>query len=84
MPIPSDFSDFPLANSCGNGTYVFEISLMCVSRLENCNISGIEGGVFEEPSHNSIAFSDYLLVSSKNVFNVKVCCPRAPDQNQSN
>jgi hypothetical protein len=26
MPIPSDFSDSPLANSCGNGTYVFEIS----------------------------------------------------------
>jgi hypothetical protein len=24
MPIPSN--DFPLANSCGNGTYVFEIS----------------------------------------------------------
>jgi hypothetical protein len=35
MPIPSDLSDFPLANSCGNGTYVFEISWMCVSRLEN-------------------------------------------------
>jgi hypothetical protein len=26
MPIPSDLSDFPLANSCGNGMYVFEIS----------------------------------------------------------
>jgi hypothetical protein len=35
--IPTDLSDFPLANSCGNDTYVFEISWMCVSRLENCN-----------------------------------------------
>jgi hypothetical protein len=26
VPIPSDLSDFPLANSWGNGTYVFEIS----------------------------------------------------------
>jgi hypothetical protein len=26
MTIPSDLGDFPLANSCGNGTYVFEIS----------------------------------------------------------
>jgi hypothetical protein len=33
MPIHSDFSDFRLANSCGNGTYVFEISWMCVSRF---------------------------------------------------
>jgi hypothetical protein len=33
MPIPTDLSDFPLANSCGNGTYVFEISWMCVSRF---------------------------------------------------
>jgi hypothetical protein len=22
----ADLSDFPLANSCGNGTYVFELS----------------------------------------------------------
>jgi hypothetical protein len=51
MPIPSDLSDFPLASSCGIGTYVFEISWMCVSRLENCNIIGVECGkiiVFEE------------------------------------
>jgi hypothetical protein len=34
MPIPSDLSAFPLANSCGNGTYVFEISWVCVSHLE--------------------------------------------------
>jgi hypothetical protein len=26
MAIPLDLSDFPLANSCGNGTYVFEVS----------------------------------------------------------
>jgi hypothetical protein len=26
MPIPSDLSDFPLENSCGNGTYVFDMS----------------------------------------------------------
>jgi hypothetical protein len=26
MPIPSDLSDYPLANSCGIGTYAFEIS----------------------------------------------------------
>jgi hypothetical protein len=32
MPIHSDLSDFPLANSC-HGTYVFEISWMCVSRF---------------------------------------------------
>jgi hypothetical protein len=38
--------------------------------------------VFEEPSRISIAFSDYFLVYSKNVFNVKVCC--SPDQNPSN
>jgi hypothetical protein len=85
MPIPSDLSDFPLANTCGIGTYVFEISWMCVSRLENCNISGVECGkiVFlKKPSRISIAFSDYFLVNSKNVFNVKVCCP--PDQNPSN
>jgi hypothetical protein len=85
MPIPSDLSDFPLVNSCGNGTYVFEISRMCVSRLENCNISGVECGkirVFEETSRISIAFSDDFLDYSKNVFNVKVCCP--PDQNLSN
>jgi hypothetical protein len=31
-PIPSNLSYFPLANSCGNGTYVFEIPWMCVSR----------------------------------------------------
>jgi hypothetical protein len=48
MPIPSGLSDFPVANSCGNGTYVFEISLMRVSRLENCNKWRIECGVFEE------------------------------------
>jgi hypothetical protein len=47
MPIPSDLSDFPLANTCGNGTYVFEISWMCVSRLKNCNISGVECGKIE-------------------------------------
>jgi hypothetical protein len=33
MPIPSDLSDFPLANGCGNGMYVFIISWMCVSRF---------------------------------------------------
>jgi hypothetical protein len=38
--------------------------------------------VFEKPSRISIAFSDYFLVYSKNVFNVKVCCP--PDQNPFN
>jgi hypothetical protein len=68
IPISSDLSDFPLANSCGNGTYVFKISWMCVSRLENCNISGVECGKIEflkKPSHISIAFSDYLLVYSK-------------------
>jgi hypothetical protein len=37
MSIPAGLSDFPLANSCGNDTYVFEISSMCVSRFENCN-----------------------------------------------
>jgi hypothetical protein len=40
-------SDFLVANSCGNGTYVFEISRMCVSRLEICNISGVECGKIE-------------------------------------
>jgi hypothetical protein len=57
---------------------------MCVSHLENCNISGVECGkiVFEEASRISIEFSDYFLVYTKNVFNVKVCCP--PDQNLSN
>jgi hypothetical protein len=77
MPIPSDLSDFPLANSCGNGTYVFEISRMCVSRLRNCNIGGVECGKIEflkKPSRISIAFSDYFLVYSKNV----------PGQNPSN
>jgi hypothetical protein len=85
MPIPSDISDFHLANSCGNGTYVFEVSWMWVSHLENSNISGEECGkirVFGKPSRISIAFSDYLLVYSKNVFNVKVCCP--PNHNPSN
>jgi hypothetical protein len=67
MPIPSDLSDFPSRNSCGNGTYVFEVSWMCVSRLENCNISGVECGkkVFEKPSRISVAFSDYFLVTRK-------------------
>jgi hypothetical protein len=47
MPIPSDLSDFPSANSSGIGTYVCEISWMCVSRLGNCNISGVECGKIE-------------------------------------
>jgi hypothetical protein len=82
MPIPLDLSDFPSANCCGNGTYVFEEYWMCVSPFENCNISGVEW-VFEKPSRIPIAFSsDYVLIYSKNVFNVKVCCP--PDQNPSN
>jgi hypothetical protein len=71
MSIPSDLSDFPY--SCGNGTYVFEVSWMCVSRLECGKIEFLE-----KPSRISIACSVYL----KNVFNVKVCCP--PDQNPSN
>jgi hypothetical protein len=45
--MPSDLSDFPLANSCGNGTCVLEISRMCVSRLENWNTSGVECGKIE-------------------------------------
>jgi hypothetical protein len=43
---------------------------MCVSRLENCNISGVECGKIE--FLNSIAFSVDFLVYSKKVFNVKV------------
>jgi hypothetical protein len=38
--------------------------------------------VFEEASRISIAFSDNFLIYSKNVFNVKVCCPT--DQNPPN
>jgi hypothetical protein len=40
---------------------------MCVSRLENCNISGVECGKIEflkKPSRISIAFSDYFIVYS--------------------
>jgi hypothetical protein len=56
---------------------------MCVSHLENCNISGVECGkirVLKKPSCIStcIAFSDYFLVYSKNIFNVKVCYNYAP------
>jgi hypothetical protein len=39
---------------------VRSIMNVCVSRLENCNISGVECGkirVFEKPSRISIAFS---------------------------
>jgi hypothetical protein len=50
MPIPSDFSDFPLDNSCGNGAYVFEISWMCMclpyKKLYN-KLSGVECGKIE-------------------------------------
>jgi hypothetical protein len=35
--------------------------------------------VLKKPSRISIAFSDYFLVYSKNVFNVKVCCPADPN-----
>jgi hypothetical protein len=47
---------------------------MCVCCLENCNTSGVECGkirVFGQSSRISIAFSDYVVVYSKNVFDVK-------------
>jgi hypothetical protein len=82
LSMPTGLSKFPLANSCGNDTFVFKISWMCVSCLENCNNHRMWKNVFVEAESYFYSILRLFLVNLKNVFNVKICCP--PDQNPSN
>jgi hypothetical protein len=69
MPIRSDFSDFPLANSCGNGTYVFEISWTCVSRFPH---RGPTNAAME--SDNCVSAVDVICCALDNYYMVLSTC----------
>jgi hypothetical protein len=78
MPIPTDLSDFHLANSCGNNSHVFGISWMCVSRLETCNKwhrMWKNKEFLKKPSHISIAYFENILSIPEKRFQCECLLP---------